>query len=121
TALTHLYERVRELDLVTVHDDPVRVVSWPATPYGTTAVRCEPPGPLAPRVHELPVDIAVRPPSSDHSDRQALLREYNGLALRNLVMHKAVPGQALQFSQDRKSTRLNSSHVSISYAVFCLK
>src|SRR5699024_11721852 len=25
------------------------------------------------------------------------------------------------FSSDRKSTRLNSSHVSISYAVFCLK
>src|SRR5438067_12914140 len=25
------------------------------------------------------------------------------------------------FRQDRKSTRLNSSHVSISYAVFCLK
>src|SRR5699024_3326073 len=25
------------------------------------------------------------------------------------------------FSADRKSTRLNSSHVSISYAVFCLK
>src|SRR5690606_40544660 len=26
-----------------------------------------------------------------------------------------------EFSQDRKSTRLNSSHVKISYAVFCLK
>src|SRR5699024_12111624 len=26
-----------------------------------------------------------------------------------------------QIMQDRKSTRLNSSHVSISYAVFCLK
>src|SRR5437868_11479396 len=25
------------------------------------------------------------------------------------------------FDKDRKSTRLNSSHVSISYAVFCLK
>src|SRR5437868_12816150 len=25
------------------------------------------------------------------------------------------------FKEDRKSTRLNSSHVSISYAVFCLK
>src|SRR5207249_8420331 len=25
------------------------------------------------------------------------------------------------FTSDRKSTRLNSSHVSISYAVFCLK
>src|SRR5690606_40295856 len=28
------------------------------------------------------------------------------------------PGQA---AEDRKSTRLNSSHVKISYAVFCLK
>src|SRR5438132_14058936 len=26
-----------------------------------------------------------------------------------------------QFTQDRKSTRLNSSHTVISYAVFCLK
>src|SRR5690349_23413809 len=26
-----------------------------------------------------------------------------------------------QFCEDRKSTRLNSSHVEISYAVFCLK
>src|SRR5690625_2654006 len=28
---------------------------------------------------------------------------------------------ALGVSRDRKSTRLNSSHVAISYAVFCLK
>src|SRR5690625_6988696 len=39
-----------------------------------------------------------------------------------------VDGQALTYGQsitdgciDRKSTRLNSSHVAISYAVFCLK
>src|SRR6266496_5969597 len=31
---------------------------------------------------------------------------------------QSVPGQA---GRDRKSTRLNSSHVEISYAVFCLK
>src|SRR5690606_41857344 len=30
---------------------------------------------------------------------------------------EALPG----FKEDRKSTRLNSSHVKISYAVFCLK
>src|SRR5690625_6316848 len=30
-------------------------------------------------------------------------------------------GQILQLPLDRKSTRLNSSHVAISYAVFCLK
>src|SRR5690606_42063786 len=29
--------------------------------------------------------------------------------------------RALQIDRDRKSTRLNSSHVKISYAVFCLK
>src|SRR5699024_12705606 len=32
-----------------------------------------------------------------------------------------VKGLSLDVREDRKSTRLNSSHVSISYAVFCLK
>src|SRR5437870_6526546 len=34
-----------------------------------------------------------------------------------------LPGyrQGLERARDRKSTRLNSSHVAISYAVFCLK
>src|SRR5256886_4651953 len=30
-------------------------------------------------------------------------------------------GEVRRFAQDRKSTRLNSSHSQISYAVFCLK
>src|SRR3712207_6947377 len=33
----------------------------------------------------------------------------------------AVEDQATDRAQDRKSTRLNSSHANISYAVFCLK
>src|SRR5690606_36386184 len=33
----------------------------------------------------------------------------------------AMPVPTVQEAQDRKSTRLNSSHVKISYAVFCLK
>src|SRR5947199_6965156 len=33
----------------------------------------------------------------------------------------AAPGDAAHCKQDRKSTRLNSSHLGISYAVFCLK
>src|SRR5438067_3206628 len=32
-----------------------------------------------------------------------------------------LPRAAQRTPEDRKSTRLNSSHVSISYAVFCLK
>src|SRR5204863_10186102 len=39
------------------------------------------------------------------------------------VIVGAFAGRALkeEHNQDRKSTRLNSSHVEISYAVFCLK
>src|SRR5437870_10667725 len=36
------------------------------------------------------------------------------------TLHPKVHG-GLLFRRDRKSTRLNSSHVAISYAVFCLK
>src|SRR5690606_41381131 len=34
---------------------------------------------------------------------------------------KGMEPDAEAFAEDRKSTRLNSSHVKISYAVFCLK
>src|SRR5438067_9603258 len=38
----------------------------------------------------------------------------------DLAVHGAEPDKRAERT-DRKSTRLNSSHVSISYAVFCLK
>src|SRR5205814_8964489 len=51
-----------------------------------------------------PADSAV----AGHLGRVALLDRY-GVAVR----HRGI--------EDRKSTRLNSSHLGISYAVFCLK
>src|SRR5437773_9206594 len=39
----------------------------------------------------------------------------NAPLLEYLIHHSA------SFGRDRKSTRLNSSHITISYAVFCLK
>src|SRR5207249_2960193 len=44
----------------------------------------------------------------------------NSNANRYAVSQHERPGRHLRI-RDRKSTRLNSSHVSISYAVFCLK
>src|SRR5690606_39943049 len=38
-----------------------------------------------------------------------------------MLLNKAVRGISVYRTADRKSTRLNSSHVKISYAVFCLK
>src|SRR5690625_877518 len=39
----------------------------------------------------------------------------------NLLSIEDIAAFVLEFLRDRKSTRLNSSHVAISYAVFCLK
>src|SRR5438067_4602432 len=42
--------------------------------------------------------------------------------LYQYAINKTLGGASVDFDRiDRKSTRLNSSHVSISYAVFCLK
>src|SRR5690348_17580890 len=43
------------------------------------------------------------------------------MALETLVVQRIVTLEAALKASDRKSTRLNSSHPSISYAVFCLK
>src|SRR5437868_10476041 len=43
------------------------------------------------------------------------------LHARSPALHDERAGAAPDGRADRKSTRLNSSHVSISYAVFCLK
>src|SRR5699024_12358990 len=44
---------------------------------------------------------------------------FTALGLAALPQHTGAP-EGLPAGGDRKSTRLNSSHVSISYAVFCL-
>src|SRR6266571_97474 len=60
-----------------------------------------------------------RPPRSTLFPYTTLFRsELAGLFGRNRVGLARVGEHA---PQDRKSTRLNSSHMSISYAVFCLK
>src|SRR3712207_7841852 len=46
-------------------------------------------------------------------------RRLHGGARLGLLLGLRLPG--LQAAEDRKSTRLNSSHANISYAVFCLK
>src|SRR5258707_4463304 len=40
---------------------------------------------------------------------------------QKLLHHYGIETRAVSYHEDRKSTRLNSSHANISYAVFCLK
>src|SRR2546428_10191331 len=64
-----------------------------------------------------------RPPRSTLFPYTTLFR--SSVAYRNLQKPRGVPAPAKTLSresnEDRKSTRLNSSHDQISYAVFCLK
>src|SRR5699024_12247583 len=56
----------------------------------------------------------------DHASLEKVVK--NGLILSPVtqcLIENSIAGY--QEIEDRKSTRLNSSHVSISYAVFCLK
>src|SRR5437773_10782301 len=50
---------------------------------------------------------------------QQMFDEHDQLDFAPLI--HAVPRAVLRRIEDRKSTRLNSSHITISYAVFCLK
>src|SRR5207302_2872103 len=58
----------------------------------------------------------------DHGDRgndgRGTQSQMQAAELEDQVREQVLPGPSLP---DRKSTRLNSSHVKISYAVFCLK
>src|SRR5690625_6582090 len=49
-----------------------------------------------------------------------LVRLFLVIRLKEILFHNHLCSIVLEQSRDRKSTRLNSSHVAISYAVFCL-
>src|SRR5688572_30921193 len=55
---------------------------------------------------------------SDFKIRGLVLEQ---LLVRNITLPQSVKTTIEQKIKDRKSTRLNSSHSQISYAVFCLK
>src|SRR5438874_7437656 len=66
----------------------------------------------------LPISHVARRRVPDQEALGEPRRRDAGRGVRACV-HRLEPGQG--DGQDRKSTRLNSSHVEISYAVFCLK
>src|SRR5690554_7776180 len=66
----------------------------------------------------LPVEVEEQRPH--HQVAHHVVR--SGVEGERRRMHQADEGEARGHGgEDRKSTRLNSSHVRISYAVFCLK
>src|SRR2546426_8673775 len=62
-----------------------------------------------------------RPPRSTLFPYTTLFRSLLGAREPGVVRRAEAPRPAGGTARDRKSTRLNSSHLVISYAVFCLK
>src|SRR2546430_7745488 len=67
-----------------------------------------------------------RPVGNRRDERRRVIRlevesQLPGRAARRVGEHRAVALERAFALEDRKSTRLNSSHSQISYAVFCLK
>src|SRR2546427_1799435 len=68
-----------------------------------------------------------RPPRSTLFPYTTLFRSWNGTPFGNSTsattpwVSRSCTRRAASMISDRKSTRLNSSHSQISYAVFCLK
>src|SRR5690606_40273924 len=77
---------------------------------------------------EVHVRVAQEQHAAGQDDRRHGIDAADGFAARNdgqnvpgLLPPVAAPPHQRGIDEDRKSTRLNSSHVKISYAVFCLK
>src|SRR3712207_7205963 len=84
--------------------------------------------PRPPRSTLFPYTTLFRSLLEPHAEVQSLSLEQLGDLLERLLaevldLQDLILGLANQVAErpDRKSTRLNSSHANISYAVFCLK
>src|SRR5690606_35951514 len=84
------------------------------------------------RIHPLDLDTEARSRRAGRASAASVPRELGGHVVEplltvddadgELVVDVEVVGDVDELPHpDRKSTRLNSSHVKISYAVFCLK
>src|SRR3712207_7878147 len=92
---------------------PPRSTLFPYTTLFRSGMLFLNPGSAGPRRFHLPVSVA----------RLELMPEDVSAALIDLSIGppRAMKDRRPPVRQDRKSTRLNSSHANISYAVFCLK
>jgi uncharacterized protein (DUF885 family) len=95
---------VREHDLVTLYDDPVKIIDMPEIDRGVAVAYCDPPGPL--ETAPLATFIAVSPVPSDWSAERtaSFYREYNRHMIHNLMAHEAMPGHFLQLAHARRFT-----------------
>jgi uncharacterized protein (DUF885 family) len=88
-------EFTRQHDLVTVPDDPVKIILMPEFQRGVAVAYCDSPGPLD---KGLDTYYAISPIPDEWDDTQvdSFLREYNKHMIHVLTIHEAMPGHYLE-------------------------
>ncbi len=86
---------VREHELMTVPDEPIRVIVMPEYQRGVAVAYCDASGPLEERQQTF---YSISPTPSEWTPGQAesFYREYNDHMLQILTIHEAMPGHYLQ-------------------------
>ena len=101
---------VREKNIVTVPDDPAKIILMPEFQRGFSVAYCDSPGPLD---KGLDTYYAISPIPEDWTQAQvdSFLREYNEYLIHVLTIHEAMPGHYLEGAH-------SSNHPSTLRAVF---
>jgi uncharacterized protein (DUF885 family) len=92
---------VRKNNLVTVPNEPVKVIVMPEYARGTSVAYCDSSGPFEKRAETF---YAIAPTPKDWTPQRAesFFREYNDYMLENLTVHEAMPGHYLQLMHANK-------------------
>ena len=112
-ALAETTAFVAERDLITMYDDPVKVIVMPEIHRGVAVAYCDPPGPLDPPGTTTFFAISPTPTDWPPERVDSFYRECNLHALRNLVIHEAMPGHVLQLAHSRRGpvpTRVHQTY-----------
>ena len=94
-ALKSATDFVREKDLVTLPDSPVKIITMPEFQRGVAVAYCDSPGPLD---KNLETFYAVSPIPEDWDAKKvdSFLREYNSRMIHLLSIHEGTPGHYLE-------------------------
>lgn len=86
---------VRDKDLVTVPNDPVKIILMPEFQRGFSVAYCDSPGPLDKGLDTY-YAISPIPEQWDDVKVDSFLREYNEYMIHVLSIHEAMPGHYLE-------------------------
>lgn len=92
---------VRSHHLMTVPDEPIKIIVMPEFERGVAVAYCDSPGPLEIKGETF---YAISPTPQDWTEQRvkSFFREYNNYMLQNLTVHEAMPGHYLQLAHANK-------------------